>query len=180
MILFVGRVVKIKGIDILLKAFAKVRRKGLAPKLVIVGPVNMKYSITLNKIIHKLGLRSFVVFTSPLYGKSKYMFIASSKILVLPSRREYTGIVLLEAQALGTPVVATKVDAVPEIVRDGETGILVKPGDVNGLAKALETLLTNDEVWNKMSLKAKEWARNFTLNKAMDSLVNLYKSLIDY
>ena len=59
------------------------------------------------------------------------------------SRWEGFGIVLLEAMLAGLPVVATRVSAVPEVVADGETGLLVEPGDDTGLAEALEALLSD-------------------------------------
>jgi glycosyltransferase involved in cell wall biosynthesis len=62
-------------------------------------------------------------------------------VLVLPSREEPFGTVLAEAMAVGTPVVATRVDGLPEVVRDGVTGRLVEPGDIGGLTAAVLDVL---------------------------------------
>jgi glycosyltransferase involved in cell wall biosynthesis len=79
-------------------------------------------------------------------------------VLVLPSRREPFGTVLSEAMAVGTPVVATNVDGLPEVVEDGVTGALVEPGDVDALAAAvLRVLARRDE----LGAAARQAARRF-------------------
>jgi glycosyltransferase involved in cell wall biosynthesis len=91
-------------------------------------------------------------------------------VLVLPSYQEPFGTVLAEAMAIGTPVVATSVDGLPEVVRDGITGRLVAPGDPDGLAAAvLEVLARRDE----MGAAAREHARRFALEDYVDRVEKL-------
>jgi glycosyltransferase involved in cell wall biosynthesis len=88
-------------------------------------------------------------------------------VLVLPSRREPFGTVLSEAMAVGTPVVATRVDGLPEVVQDGVTGALVPPGDVDALAAAVLRVLARRE---EMGAAAREAARRFHTDAYVDRI----------
>lgn len=175
-ILFVGRITWIKGIDTLFKAFKIIKENHSDIKLKLAGPPDHKYKKYLENILEKLQLESSVDFTGPVYDDEKIRLIKCSKLLVLPSFKEYTPSTLLEAQALGVPVVATRVGAVPEIVKDGETGILVQPNDTKALANAIEMLLTHNDLWEAMSINTRRWARRFTLEEAVNNLDNIYKN----
>jgi len=175
-ILFIGRIVERKGIDVLLEAYKQIAKK-IDSRLIIAGPGNTRTLQKIKKQVEKYALKQHVSILGYISEGEKIRIIASSKILTLPSYREYTPVVLLEAQALGTPVVASKVGAIPEIVKDEETGILIEPGNVDRLAKALETLLTNGELWKNMSLRAREWAKKFTLSRAVSKLEKLYNNV---
>jgi len=131
----------------------------------------------LKMLIKRLELESSVSFIGTIKEEKKYEFIKSHKILVLPSIKEYTPGVLLEAQALGVPVIATRVGAVPEMVIDGETGILVEPSDELELARAVEVLIGNHELRKRFSLNARKFVKNFTLEAAVDKLEVLYNTL---
>jgi glycosyltransferase involved in cell wall biosynthesis len=72
------------------------------------------------------------------------------------------------------PVIATRVGAVPEIVLDGETGLLVKAGDSYELAKSIIMLVKNDDLRRRFSMKAREWAKKFTLESAVTRLEEMY------
>ncbi len=76
------------------------------------------------------------------------------------------------------PVIATKVGAVPEMIIDGETGLLVEAGNEHELAKAIETLIINDELRMHFSIKAREFAKSFTLEEAVGRLEDLYHDLL--
>jgi glycosyltransferase involved in cell wall biosynthesis len=99
------------------------------------------------------------------------------KVLVLPSLGDFTPGVLLEGQALGTPVIATRVGAVPEIMVDGETGILVRPGDAAELAKAITTLLPDYDLRRKMSIRAEGFSKNFLPGTTIRRLEAVYRGL---
>jgi glycosyltransferase involved in cell wall biosynthesis len=92
---------------------------------------------------------------------------------VLPSYKEPFGTVLAEAMAVGTPVVATQVDGLPEVVRDGETGRLVAPGDPDELAEAVADVLAHRE---RMGAAAREDARRFHLEPYIDRVERLISS----
>jgi len=85
---------------------------------------------------------------------------------------------LLQAKALGIPVIATKVGAVSEMLINGETGFLVKPGDELELAKAIEVLVKNHKLRERFSAKAKIFSMNFTVEKQVDRLEDLYHEVL--
>jgi len=176
-IAYLGRIVHRKGLHILLKALSIVKQNFSEIKANIAGPSDPQYLESLKMLIKRLELEGNVSFIGIVKEEKKYEFIKSHKILVLPSIKEYTPGVLLEAQALGVPVIATRVGAVPEIVVDGRTGILVEPGDELELAKAIEVLIENHELRKRFSLNAREFVKNFTFEVTVDKLEALYHVL---
>ncbi len=136
LILFVGNLVPQKGVEYLLRAKNLMKSKTY---LVIVGggPLLKK----LKKMVKDENIKD-VIFTGPRRDINNIM--AASDIVVLPSVSESWGIVLLEAMAMGKPIVATRVGGIPELV-DEDVGILVKPRDPHALASALEELLSDKE-----------------------------------
>jgi glycosyltransferase involved in cell wall biosynthesis len=97
-------------------------------------------------------------------------------VLVLPSRQEPFGTVAGEAMAVGTPVVAYRVDGIPEVVEDGRTGVLVEPGDLRGLAAGVLTVL---ERRAEMGAAAREAARRFGADAYADRVVALLIEALD-
>jgi glycosyltransferase involved in cell wall biosynthesis len=130
----VGRLTEQKGFRYLLEAFAIVRRSLPQAQLVIAGDGELRSTLEAQKghNIHLLGWRS----DAP-------SIMADLDVLAVPSLWEGFGLVTLEAMALSKPVVASRVSALPEIVADGETGLLVPPADPKALAGALCALLTD-------------------------------------
>ena len=179
-VLYLGRIVHRKGVHILIKALSMAKQRFSNIRANIAGPSDLQYLESLKTLVEKLGLKDNVSFTGIIKEEEKYIFIKSHRVVVLPSLKDYTPNILLEAQALGVPVIATKVGAVPEMIINGETGLLVKPNDAYGLAKALETLIKDDKLRDRLSVKAREFVRNFTLEKAVIRLVNLYRRLCTY
>ncbi|MEZ0345374.1 MAG: glycosyltransferase family 4 protein [Infirmifilum sp.] len=176
-IAYLGRIVYRKGLHVLLKALSIVKQSFSEIKANIAGPADPQYLEKLRILVRRLRLEDAVSFIGTIEEGRKYEFIKSHKILVLPSLKEYTGGVLLEAQALGVPVIATRVGAVPEMIVDGETGILVEPNNELELAKAMEVLIGNHELRKRFSLNAREFVKNFTLEVAVDKLEALYHAL---
>jgi L-malate glycosyltransferase len=80
--------------------------------------------------------------------------LTCADLMLLPSRSESFGLVALEAMAAGVPVVATRVGGLPEVVVDGETGFLCEVGDVDGMAEAGVSVLTDNARWARMSAAA--------------------------
>ena len=136
--LAVGRLIEQKDHATLLRAFALVRHAVPQARLAILGSGPLE-DVT-RALVEELGLVDAVT----LPGRTDIRdWLDRANVFVHTSRWEGFGIVLLEAMLAGLPVVATRVSAVPEVVAAGETGLLVEAGDVNGLATALESLLTD-------------------------------------
>ena len=127
-----------KGHQHLIRAVSLASRE--LPRLgcLIVGEGGGGYRTELEALARDLGLAERVVFAG--FQPDVYPYLAALDLFVLPSVREAFGIVLLEAMAMGRPVVATKVGGVPEVVEDGVTGVLVPPADPASLARAIVTL----------------------------------------
>jgi len=101
-----------------------------------------------------------------------------SNILVLPSRIETMGRVLVEAQLAGLPVVGTRVGGIPEAMVEGVTGLLVDPDDVDGLSQAITTLCQCPEMRDEMGQEALRWATaRFNVSTVMSKQVEVYRAL---
>jgi glycosyltransferase involved in cell wall biosynthesis len=104
---------------------------------------------------------------------------SKAAVVILPSRYEAFSKVLAEAQACGTPVVATRVGGIPEVVRDGETGFLVDYGDWEALKEKVELLLDNSKLAQKMGREArKHIVESFDTKKIVDRLEEIYEELV--
>jgi len=160
-ILFVNRVKKYKGADTLVKAFLKVEKKVKNAKLYIAGSgdylQNIKKLANNNKKIKILGFIS---------EDDKYKLMESSWIFVNPSFKEGWGIVNIEANYFGMPVIGSNVSGIKDSVVDGKTGLLFKYGDENDLAEKMLTLIKNKKLRNNMGREAIKWAKSFSWEKA--------------
>lgn len=140
-LLFIGRLAAVKGVPVLLQALAQLApaHPGLGLTLIGDGPDRAALAAQ----AAALGLSERVVFAG-LQGEAEVAeALAAHDMLVLPSFAEGVPVVLMEAMASRLPVVATRVGGVAELVRDGESGLLVAPGDADGLSEAIDTLLND-------------------------------------
>ena len=100
--------------------------------------------------------------------------LSESRVCVCPSVKEGWGITIVEANALGTPAVATDAPGLVDAVRDGETGLLVPdaPADefVGGLARAVARVLSDDALADRLSQGGRRWARRFTWDEAAERM----------
>jgi glycosyltransferase involved in cell wall biosynthesis len=178
-LLFVGRIMRTKGLHILVEAMPDVASRVTDVSLILAGPENPDYARFLRSRLVELGLREYVHFAGPVFGEQKYDLMVKSALFVLPSVREYTPNALLEAEALGIPVVAARIGAVPEMMVDGETGRLINSGDSAQLGEVVGDLLLDDATRETMGNKAREFSRKFTLDTAIDKLESLYLGLTE-
>jgi len=134
----------VKGVDVLLHAFASLSRARPGIALALVGAPGPATD-ELHALARELGIEDAIWFCESVPHAQVGVFLERARVLCLPSRSESFGVALLEAGAYGVPVVATRVGGIPEIVTDGETGLLVPPEDAPALAKALEQLLSDPD-----------------------------------
>jgi glycosyltransferase involved in cell wall biosynthesis len=163
---FVGALVKQKGVDILIKAFEEVKSEVKEAKLVIVG--EGKEMKKLETMAERIGDVHFLGYKDELNS-----ILEKSMVLVLPSREEGLGLILLEAMSMGVPVIATKTGGIPEIINEG--GILVEKENPGELAKAMVMLLSDEKLREKLAKKGKEEAGRFTWEKAGREIDELYE-----
>jgi glycosyltransferase involved in cell wall biosynthesis len=135
----VGRLSEQKGQLLLLEAVGALRRRGRDARLVLVGDGEMRAEI--EQAIAREGLDGQVEITGWADGETVRRHVAEARALVLPSFAEGLPVVIMEALALGRPVVSTYVAGIPELVRPGRNGWLVPAGDAGALANALDDVL---------------------------------------
>jgi glycosyltransferase involved in cell wall biosynthesis len=133
-----------KGQDILVTAFRDVAAKDADITLVLMG-ASGKTSDRIRQMVAMLGLQGRVFIYENVSNGKVLAAMERAELFVLPSRDEPFGIVLLEAALFSVPVIATRVGGVPEVVLNGETGLLVEPEDVEALTKTMLRLLGNEE-----------------------------------
>lgn len=152
-VLTVARIFPEKGLHYLIEASRIVAKRIPNVKFVIKGHTSdLKYKEYLSKLIEEYDLKECITFVSgwvPYNELPKYMVVAD--VFVLPSISEALGMVVLEAQKCGVPVIATRVGGIPDILIDGVNGLLVEPGDAGGLAEAIIEVLTNEKLKQKFS-----------------------------
>ncbi|MBW8295258.1 glycosyltransferase family 4 protein [Sphingopyxis sp.] len=147
-LLFVGRLSPEKGLFGLLDALAALAASGLEFELTIVGDGPLHASIRAR--VSKLNLGERIRFSGGLPEAATLAEIARSDILVLPSLMEGLPVVLIEALALGRPVVASRVAGVPELIDEGQSGYMFAPSDWCDLAAVLQRLLAARGDWAAM------------------------------
>jgi len=146
--IFVGMLIYLKGIHHLIRAFKKAALRHHTARLVIAGQGREEEK--LKALVRELSLQQQIIFAGHLEQTVLAAYIKASRALILPSLTEGLGRVAIEAQFLGKPVIASRVGGIPEIVSDGETGLLVEPGAESSLAEAMARLLDDDQLAERM------------------------------
>lgn len=172
-ILFVGRLEKRKGLNYLLEAFEQVKQEIPDSRLIIVGPgtrLRRKYE----KQVARSGLKDvvFAGFVSydelPRYYKTADVFCAPA------TGRESFGIILLEAMAVGKPIVASNIEGYASVVTHGVDGLLVPPEDKEMLAQALLSLLTDQSLRQEMGAKGRVKALEYSWEHIAQNVLDYY------
>jgi colanic acid/amylovoran biosynthesis glycosyltransferase len=175
-IICVGRMSPEKGQAGLLRAFARLRRSRPDLKLRLVGDGSERGS--LEALASELGVAGAVTFAGRLSEAETLAEIARSDLLALPSLMEGLPIVLMEAMAVGVPVVASRVAGIPELVEDGATGLLFPPSDWGALAAAIERLLGDEALYAAVVKRAQRKVRDeFDVRKSAEILAGLFENL---
>jgi phosphatidylinositol alpha-mannosyltransferase len=139
-----------KGLDYLIKAFEIIRKKNTNVRLIVVGPGKVLRR-SYERTVRKRGIED-VVFVGRVTYDELPMYYQTADIYCSPATgRESFGIVLLEAMALGKPIVASCIEGYRHVVSDGQEGILVPPKKARELADALEKLIDNEEMRHEMA-----------------------------
>jgi glycosyltransferase involved in cell wall biosynthesis len=171
LLLAIGRLTAQKDHPTLLRAFARVRRAHPEAVLAIlgIGPLEQET----RRLAADLGLADAVLFPGRLEIRD---WLARADVFVHTSRWEGFGLVLLEAMLAGLPVVATRVSAVPEVVADGETGLLAEPGDDTAVAAALSGLLADPVRARALGKAGLERARTvFSVERMAERTIAVYE-----
>lgn len=172
---FVGRLVPSKGLNYLIEAVALLNNSSKV-KLLIVGDGSLMEE--LKKMAKDKGLEESVIFTG--LRRDITDILSCIDIFVLSSVKEGFPNSLLEAMAMGKPVVATAVGGIPEIIEHRTNGFLVPPADIEGLAAAIKTVIDNPPMAINMGIAAREFIENnYSITATVGKWEALYKSLLE-
>jgi len=176
MILYLGRIHAIKGIDMLIRAFAKLLEQNDGITLVIVGPDD-GYLFTLKQLIDDLKIEKKIILAGPLYGKEKLEAYVDAEICILPSQSEGFPIGVLESCACGTPVIITEGCGITNVI-DRNAGLVV-PYDEDKMADAIALLLSDQQMRTRMGERGKLLIRErFNWKTIVDQLEDIYKGCL--
>ena len=178
-LLFVGRIQPLKGVDVAVRALAALGDRG-ARLLVVGGPSGPDGECEverLHALVAGLGLEGRVRFVPPQPHHLLSTYYRAADVCLVPSRSESFGLVALEAAACGTPVVAADVGGLRTIVDDGRTGFLVEGRDPDAFAASARRLLDDDDLARRMSAAGADRARRFTWSTSAARLRRLYADL---
>lgn len=176
-ILYVGRLDALKGVDLLIEAFALVAERGLNAELQIVGGGSADEFRQVLARISQLRLTDRVKLPGVLPQSELPEIYSNSDCIVAPSFHETFGLAILEAAACGTPAIAADVDGLRAIVVDGETGCLVSGRDAKVYAEKIVELMGNDTVRVEMSKAARKRAETLSWDATVSGLVDVYNRI---
>jgi glycosyltransferase involved in cell wall biosynthesis len=172
-VLYVGRLDPVKGVRYLVQAMGILRDRGLRnAKLLIVGDGSEKKY--LEELVKKLGLEDYIVFVGRVSHDKIPEYMASADLFVLPSLSEGFPNVIIEAMAMGLPIIASRVGGLPWIIKDGVNGFLVEPSNPHEIAEKITFLLINDDLRTYISRRNIEKAREYSWENIIKKLEKVY------
>ena len=180
-LLFVGRIEPLKGVDILLGAAAQMEGEPDCFVLVVGGDSSTREGEVahLRDLASELGIAERVSFLGAVDHERLPLFYSAADVCVVPSFYESFGLVALEAMACGTPVVASRVGGLAGTVRDSETGYLIPWRCPEPFAERLELLLGNEELRRAFGQSAREAVERFRWGNVAEAMLALYRELIE-
>jgi D-inositol-3-phosphate glycosyltransferase len=190
LILFVGRIDPVKGIDTLFRAFQKLVASrdwlGRDPKLVFIGGLISTREGSdamdddlqeLARSAEELGVLDHVLFRGSQARDRLPLYYSAVDVCAVPSRYESFGLVAVEAMACGTPIVASRVGGLQFTIEHEQSGLLVPHSDPDALAAALLRALTDEVLYARLCDGAREVAEQFSWRHVTSSVINVYERL---
>ncbi len=174
----VGRLHPCKGQDVLVRALARLRDTHPELRVEFVGDGPSRAEC--ERLAAELGVADRCRFVGSVSHDAVFQRMASAAVVVVPSRSEAFGLVNAEALAVGTPVVASRVGGIPEVVRDGVDGFLVPPDDDRLLAERLSLLLSDETLRRQMSGNARQgFLERFEATKCIAEQVRFFERIVE-
>ena len=184
-LLFVGRIQPLKAPDVLIEAAAEILKRNpeLRSRLVVAicgGPSGsgLERPDALVNLADQLGISDIVKFVPPTSRAELVKWFQAASVCVVPSYSESFGLVAIEAQACGTPVIAARVGGLPTAVRDGISGVLVDGHEPATWADQILSVVTNDALRTKLSIGAIAHASHFGWEDTTDKLMSVYNEAV--
>ena len=167
-ILYLGRLERYKRVDLLVRAVARIRDAGDGARLIIAG--GGRHEASLRRLVRRLGVQDRVHFAGRVSEAAKRSLMERAWIHAITSTKEGWGISVIEAAACATPTVASDTPGLRDAVVHGETGMLVRHGDVNALADAIRALCRDRLQLERLGRAARERALSFTWDAAANAV----------
>lgn len=164
-VIFLGALTKDKGIEDAIKAFSILNKNG-EYQFWVVGKGSPEYTGYLKGLAKRLNVLDKIKFWGYVDNIKKFDLLAKSHILINTSVREGWGLVNIEANAMGVPVVAYKSAGLVDSVKEGQSGIFCKENTPEELASSVDMLLESAEEYARLSAGAIKWAKNFDWKKS--------------
>jgi D-inositol-3-phosphate glycosyltransferase len=187
MLLFVGRIEPLKGVETMLRAMKLLRDRGAMPPNLCLSIIGGDASHTaaqenaemdrLRALRQELGIGDVVAFLGKRDQDSLNNYYASAQAVIMPSHYESFGMVALEAMACGTPVIASEVGGLAFLVKDGETGFHVPDREPEALCDKLQLLISDSELRAKLGAQAAEYAKGYAWPLIAERVVSVYESV---
>ncbi len=181
-LLFVGRLVERKGVETIVRALPRVLERRRA-RLTVVG--EGEWAPVIRETVTRAGVESHVRMTGQIPATELGRMYSDADIFVLPAvvdrkgDTEGLGVVLLEAMRFGRPVIASAVGGIPDIVRDGQTGWLVEPGNAGALARRILAVADQPSTSRLVAQRGREWVgERFALPRIATDLIDCYREAI--
>lgn len=172
----IGRLVKKKGHEVGLEVVSELRRRGLELRYKIVGEGEREEE--LRTIARALGIEDAVDFLGVLPPSEVRAVLRGADVLLHPSWQEGFGVSVLEAQAVGVPVVCSDAEGLAENIADGVTGFLTRTGDVRSMAQHVERLLTDEGLRRRMGEAGRvRVLRGFSVDREIQSYIDSYEAV---
>ena len=184
-LLFVGRIQPLKAPDVLIKAAAEILKRNpeLRSRLVVAicgGPSGsgLERPDSLVTLADQLGVSDVVKFVPPTSRAELVKWFQAASVCVVPSYSESFGLVAIEAQACGTPVIAARVGGLPTAVRDGISGVLVDGHEAETWASHIMSVVSNEDLRSKLAKGAIAHASHFGWEDTTDKLISVYNEAV--
>jgi len=178
-ILFVGRIEPLKGIDVLINVAAQLHEDENFRVLIVGGDARAESEVAqLKQLATRLGVDHHISFVGAVEHEDLPLYYNAADVCVVPSYYESFGMVAVESMACGTPVVASRVGGLASTISDGETGYLIPWRCPEPFAERLELLLDNDELRASFGRAAREAVERFRWANVADAVAELYAALI--
>jgi D-inositol-3-phosphate glycosyltransferase len=184
-LLFVGRIQPLKAPDVLIEAAAEILKRSpeLRSRLVVAicgGPSGsgLERPDALVNLADQLGISDVVKFVPPTSRAELVKWFQAASVCVVPSYSESFGLVAIEAQACGTPVIAARVGGLPTAVRDGISGVLVDGHEAGTWASHIMSVVSNEDLRSKLAKGAIVHASHFGWEDTTDKLISVYNEAV--
>ncbi|MCK4579701.1 MAG: glycosyltransferase family 4 protein, partial [Dehalococcoidia bacterium] len=175
-ILFVGKLLPVKGVQYLIQAMDIIRRREADARLLLVGDGDQRDC--LRSLVKQLNLGKHVTFVGWVSNEKVPKYMAASDVFVLPSLSEGFALVILEAMASGLPIVATRVGGLPDIVKERRNGFLVEPRSPMEIAEKILLLSADGELRRRFSRNNKRKVKAYSWPAVVTRIEEIYLSCL--